>query len=88
MGRTKKVSDWSFTWSPEENVEELDEKIRLFFESQGVSRAYVVTERHGAGKFHLHGMFSTTKNYGSDNKKWWQKGLGSLGFKEPALCIK
>lgn len=87
MGRSKKVADWTFTWSPKEDCQEIPKPWDQYFESDQVTRALVVTERHPGGKWHIHAMFSTAKNYGSDYD-WWSKDAETCGFKKPAICIK
>lgn len=85
MVRVKDAKDWLLTWSPEEGVKTVPEKIQEFLEGSDVRRYIAVCEF--SGKHHIHVAFSTEVSYNSDYK-WWKKIFEKAGFKEPALDIK
>jgi len=82
-----KSFDWSGTWSPENEVEEIPTEIASFLSNEIVTKAFAVIEKDADHKGHLHFGFRLRREYDS-NYKWWKKDFEEVGFKEPALLIR
>lgn len=85
MPRVKNADTWIFTYSPQEDVTEIPEEWKIFFESEGCKRAYVIAEK--AEKWHIHAGFETSRSFNSDYK-WWKAAADEWGYKEPAIDIR
>lgn len=87
--RTKKVCDWSLTFSPAEDVTAIPE---WFISLKGlgqVTRMVAIAERHSEyEKWHIHIAFSYRREYNNDYV-WWEQFSGKPAEdKKHELVIK
>jgi len=88
MPRSEKCCyDWSLTWSPEEDCQELPQFLADFLSSGIVTKACAIAERHTSeDKWHIHAGFRLSRSYTSDYK-WYKKAFDLAGLSAPALDI-
>jgi len=84
-----KASDWSGTWSPQDEVKEIPSEIAAFLACPHVTKAFAVIEADEDHKGHLHFGFRLRKAYDSDYN-WWGPLFKEKNevFQKPALLIK
>jgi len=79
--------DWSLTWSPEVDCQQLPEFMAAFAAHSDVRKVIAIAERHGVGdKWHIHMGFRYHRSYNSDYK-WYKPAFELAGFSAPALHI-
>jgi len=74
--RTKKVSDWSLTFSPKEDVTGIPEWFCKLHLSGQITRMVAIAERHSdVEKWHIHIAFTYRREYNNDYV-WWEQFSG------------